>query len=314
MVSFQRMIFLAAVVLLVVGLSGCSTGKSKGPVKSNPYIGGTQGLLIEFGDGNPPPEVYDGGDFPFDITVKLENKGEFTVPRNDVQVKITGIRAQEFGVSEGSLTKSPDEDVEGREKNAEGGIRDGPPVYVEFSGLNRREKLSGNTEYTIRADVCYTYKTFANSKICVRENNLDVDEGVCAVNEVKTVYNSGAPVQIKDFKEVPRARNKIGFDFTVEKAANGEVYKKGTKCADIRANEDKVWVEVKTGIPGLECSGLKDGTSTTGYITLYGGSRIVTCVQTVDTNSDYEAPVDITLVYDWEDLKETKLLVKHSTD
>ncbi len=308
----KNKIIIAIAIIAVMLAAGCTTKDDSSTSKTTPFIGGTTGLLIDYGSGNPPAEVYDGGDYPFEITVKLENKGEYKILKNDVQVKITGIRAEEFGLSEASLTKSPDEDVEATEKDSEGNIRQSTPVYVEFSGLNRKAELTGNTEYKIRAEVCYMYETAASSKICIKEDNLDIADSVCIVNEAKKVFSSAAPVQVQEFTEVPRAKNKVQFSFNVQKSANGGVYQKDSRCEDERAIEDKVWVEIDTGMSGLNCNGLNGGTVTSGYVTLYGGVRTVTCTQEVTTSSDYEVPVDITLKYKWMDLKETTILVKHS--
>jgi hypothetical protein len=126
------------------------------------------------------------------------------------------------------------------------------------------------------------------SKICIRENNLDVKEGVCKVTETKTDYNSGAPLQVTSFKEEARAKNKIAFAFTISHKGNGQVFLQDSKCGkeDRNKKQDKVWVEVNTDLEGLECPELKDGTATSGYTNMYGGDKIITCMQTVSTNSN----------------------------
>jgi hypothetical protein len=149
--------------------------------------------------------------------------------------------------------------------------------------------------------------------ICIRKDNLDTSEGVCIVNEDKAVYSSGAPLQISEFKEMPRAKDKIGFMFTISHMGNGQIYQRATRCdTSSRAFENKVWVEVETGIPGLECSGLGEGTATTGFVTVYGNEKRVTCTQTVNTNSDYEKITTIRLGYDYSENRETTVLVKHT--
>lgn len=311
----MRRIIYSIVVLMMLALTGCTDGGGETGTKTDPFIGGVNGVTVEFAEGNPPEEVYDGGDNPFDVTVVLENKGETLVENGDVQVKLSGILASEFGTSESDLKVNPDEDLIETKKNAEGGTIKGPRVFVTFSDLNREEELEGNKQYPIRADVCYLYETRAMADICVRENNVDTTkEGVCDVNEQKVVYNSGAPVHVTDFKEYPRAEDKVGFSFKVTHVGSGDLYKKDTQCSDeVNTDEDKVWVDISTDLGGgLSCSGLSDGDDTSGYIRLYDRERQITCTQQVSTQSDYETPVNIKLQYDYEIERTSTILVKHS--
>jgi len=197
-------------------------------------------------------------------------------------------------------------------KEADGEIVDSNPVFVSFDDLAYQTALTGNTEFTLRADVCYSYGTTAVSKICIRKNNLETKEGVCTVNEDKTVFSSGAPIQITDFKESARSRDKVAFTFIVQKAGTGDLFEQNSQCGNERRFEDRVWVEVSTGIEGIDCTGLTGGTANTGYLTFFGDSKPVTCTQTVTTASDYEKEVKITLKYDYEETKSTTLLVKKS--
>ena len=73
-----------------------------------------------------------------------------------------------------------------------------------------------------------------------------------------------------------------------------------------------MFVSVDTGMDGLTCTGL-DGGATSGYVTLYGGERIITCTQETETNTDFEKPVNIKLEYDYKEGISTQVLVKHSS-
>ena len=306
----KKIIFVICVLSVVI-FYGCQE-KDTGTKLENPFIGGTTGILIDFIEDSPPPEVYAGGDFPFDIVVKLKNDGEQKIAKEDIKVTISGINAEEFSKLEADLTQNAPENLEARRKE-DGDTVDSNPVFTEFYEFNRAEDFSGNT-YTIRANVCYKYGTDAISKMCIRDNNLDTEEGVCTVNEEKKVYSSSAPVQITNFKETATAKNKVRLTFTVEHKGNGQIYKPESNCGkeNRRANQDKVWAEIDTGLDGLECTGLRDGTATSGYLTLYGGDHVITCTQTVDTNSDYEKPVEIKLIYEYNDNAETSILIKSS--
>jgi hypothetical protein len=307
----MKKVIIALCIITMLMLIGCKPREGKTGT-DNPFIGGTTGVLISFSQGAPPAEVYSGGDFPFNVFVRLKNDGEYKIPKEKATVKLTGIYPKEFNKEESDLFKTSPEDLEPRSKK-DGKITEGSPVGVEFLDLNHKDVLEGNT-FTFRADVCYNYQTKAVSKICIRSNNLETKEGVCKVNEPKVSYSSGAPVQISEFREEAQAKNKVGFVFTIQHKGNGLIYKQDSKCAagmdNKRSFQDKVWVEVNTGISGLKCSGLSDGSDTSGYTTLYDNIKTVSCTQTVDTSSDYEKPVEIKMIYDYEDTAETSVRVK----
>jgi len=294
-------------------LVGCGSNDNGGTDMEDPFLGGTEGLIISFEEDTPPTEVFDGGEFPFGIVVKLQNDGEQPVMKDDILVTISGILASEFGKQESELILNPTEDLEGNKKDSDGKKIESNPVHVEFGDFNHLGELSGNTPYTFRADVCYKYGTTANTLLCIRKDNLDRDEGVCVVNEDKKVFSSGAPIQIIDFKESARAKDKVAFTFTIAHKGNGDIFEPESKCDGSFEKENKIWVEIETGIEGaLECSGLKDGTEKSGYVTMYGSDKQITCSQLLTTNSDYQKSITIKLTYDYKENKETKVLVKHA--
>jgi hypothetical protein len=302
---------IALFICALLFLMGCEGGEGEEPVAGAPFLGGTNGILVNF-ENSPPPEVFDGGDFPFDVIVKLKNSGEWDVPKEKVRVKLSGIRAEQFGLIESDLTKNSPDDLPKRQRDATGKLLESPPVFVEFNNLNHAETITGSElTYPIRANVCYRYGTEAVSKLCVRENILNPQTGgVCTINEDKTVYNSGAPVQVSDFSESARASDKVGFSFTVGHQGTGDLYEQDTLCNKERTFEDKVYVKVDIGMPGLSCSGLGGGIE--GPVKLFGGSKPITCTVTIPSPSDYELPVTITLGYDYEVGQSTQILVKHS--
>lgn len=269
-----------------------------------------------FVESAPPKEVFDGGDFSFDTEVRLNNVGEAFVKKEDVFVKISGIDPSEFSKTASQLVKNPDDDLESTKKDADGAIIEGTETFVSFPDFNHKSQLSGNTPFTFRADVCYKYKTIANAKACYKEDLLDTtDTNVCTVNGDKTAYNSGAPVAITSFKEQASGKDKVSFVFTVEHVGSGNVFKLSQKCDDtVRANEDRVLVKIDTGLPGLSCSGLSDGSDTSGYVTLHSGKRVIRCTQTLSESdrTDFEKVVIIDLDYDYEEFIETGVLVKHA--
>ncbi|MBD3310027.1 hypothetical protein GF351_02300 [Candidatus Woesearchaeota archaeon] len=304
-------ILAAIAAILLVSISGCEEGDQTQEV--TPFIGGTTGLLLNLVENSPPESVYDEGNHPFDVTVKLKNDGEEFVAKEDCIVKISGIDPVEYGLTPADMVKNPEEDLNERKKDAEGNIIEGTVTWVNFPNFVYQGEVSGPTPYTIRADACYKYGTTVNSKLCIKENLLDVeDDDICKVEEEKQVFNSGGPVQVISLYEEPSAKDKIVFQFKIEHKGNGEVYQLGSECEHERTYEDKVWVEVVTELPGLSCQGLVDGTETTGYVTLYGGERTIRCVQQIISESDFEKVAKIYLTYLYEDDTSTQIVVKAS--
>ncbi len=304
---------LITMVILAIFLAGCD--KEAGPLTPGvaPFIGGTEGVSIEFVENAPPAEVWDGGDFEFSITTKLTNNGEYYVPKDKVFVEITGIQPEEFDRTSADMTTGPDEDL--IELRAEDGtLIESPPVFVEFLGFNHREMIPGSAlTFPIRAEVCYEYGTTSNVLLCIRKNPLNPEKGgICEINEDKEVFNSGAPMHVTSFRESARARNKVGFVFTVAHVGSGKVFELGQSCDETTTRfNDKIHIKVDTGMSGLTCSGLSGG-DTEGDIILYGGSKPITCTQEIASPGDYTIPATIELTYDYEEITETSLIVKHT--
>lgn len=304
-----------AIMVLFAMLTACTGGKTGETVDlGSPFVGGTAGLVADFLDFRSA--VFDGGRDPFDVVVKIENKGEATVATGRVRVKISGINPAEFSKHEEELTKASSEELMGVKKDAQGNVLPGSQSTIEFTGLNHFSPISGSqVTFPLRADICYTYLTQAASKICIRSNLLAPEAGgICEINEDKDAKNSGAPVQVGAVKETARGKDKLSFSFEISNAGTGQIFEQGSVCdRSTRAKENKVYVKVDTGMPGLVCTPLTTtGTKAEGFMTLYEGKKIVTCTQTVTSRTDFEQQVSIDVTYDYEEYKQTQLTVKSS--
>ena len=305
------------IILLAIGLlflAGC-TNNNAPTTFSKPFIGGTNAISFDFIEGSPPAEVFDGGAFPFEVSLNVENKGEFSVSKNNITLKLLGFYPADFNSP--NITKNPDEDMDKSYIDSEGNIVPGTVTYVTFPGFNFRGNLSANNEYKIRADVCYVYGTIAQADLCILDDLTKTKDEVCKVTEPKTVQSSSSPVQIENMEESIAGTDKITFSFNVVHRGSGLISKQGTSCSDETIDKDKAWVEIDTGLPGLKCSGISDGTDTTGFTTLYGGKRMIRCTQ--DTSSpdvngkDFQKKVNIKVTFDYKEHKEVNVLVKHTT-
>ncbi len=307
----RQYIIILLIALLIAGC-GQSADKKTVTIQSNPFIGGTEGLSLGFQDFRA--EVFDGGLDPFDIIIKLENKGESLVTKDNVRVTLTGINPTEFSRGEADLTRRAPDDATENRKDSAGNIMPGPPIFVEFTDFNHRKTLTGaRADFTIRADACYLYKTKAVSKLCIRKDLLTPEAGgICEINAAKTTYNSGAPVQIQNMQETTRSKDKIGFTFDIANVGTGDLFERNSNCdREDRRKEEKVYLVIDTGLSGLQCTGLNPtGTGAEGWATLYNGRKIISCSQTIAQRADYEQLMNIEIIYDYEQSIQNTITVK----
>ncbi len=303
----KAMIMLLFAVLLLAACDTTTTG-------TDPFLGGTDGVSMEFMTGAPPDEVFDGGDFPFSVVMTLKNEGEWNIPAGKATLKIDGINPLEFGVSNDDLVMVTTDDLEPSKKDSEGNIIPGTVVWMEFPEMVYSGELAGNTLFPVRANLCYEYGTRATSTLCIRENLREyTDDTVCDINEDKSVYSSGAPVVVSTFDEAVAGSDKVRFTFTLVHKGPGTIYKMETGCdGTVYSNKNKVHVSVDSGLAGLKCTGFQEGDDTSGFVTFSEeGTRVVTCTQPVEAQTDFNQPVNIALGYDYKAHISTTLLVKH---
>jgi len=300
------------IALLALLLAACEPSDKSEISITDPFLGGNTGLNIAFESFRT--EVFDQGTDPFDVIVKLENKGEALVRKEDVRVKLSGINPVEFSKSSDQLSSMAPDDVIETRKDPVGTVLPGPLVFVEFTGLNHKSAIAGaQAKFPLRADVCYVYRTKAVSRLCVRENLLTPKaDGICEINEAKTVFNSGSPVHVTNFRESSRARDKVGFSFEISNIGSGDIFQRNSVCdKSQRKNENRVYVLVSSSITGLKCTGLESTiTGAEGFVTLYGGTKIVPCTQSIADRGDYEQLINVELIYDYEERIQNSLSVK----
>ncbi len=298
-------------VLAVIFIAACQPSQQT-PSTSTPFIGGTNGLLINFAPNAPPAEVVDGNRFPFSVIVSIENAGEYDVPANKVDIRLTGLYPPDFGQPAGELRRAPSDALMGVKKDSEGNKIPGTTTQAEFANLNYQGRLQGNLQLPLRIEACYNYGTKVSAVYCMRKNLLATAAGPCKVNEPKTAYNSGAPIQVVSFTESVSGTNSVLFNFKIAQKGNGNVFLRDTQCAPLLQNENKVHVTVDSGLPGLQCQGLQekgaDGRS--GLARLTNGEATFTCTQPT-TNVDAVKEISVQLNYDYLESKSTQLLVKH---
>lgn len=311
MKKLRLVLFLAVLAFLVMGQESCQSDGNTDTGER--FIGGTEGLIVSFEEYNPPEFVESGGLQDFYITLILENMGETYVEGSDVKVIISGPNADAFGVSSSSLQVTGiDQDIYNQDMDAEGNVVEPEEVYVTFGPLNYLRELDTNFEFDIRADVCYAYGTEARANGCiVPDPTAPAEEAYCQVREEKEIYNSGAPIQVTGFEEVPAGQNRIKYIFTIEHVGSGRFFLPGTMCEDQRTNEYKLHFEVKSDVPGgLSCTPISGSGQSGDLYVGRDGQTDVTCVQQTQADRGLTDLLEVSLTYDYLQNKEVPLLVK----
>jgi len=301
------------ILALLVVLFVAACGQQNKPT-TGPFIGGVKGLTMNFVRDLPPDNVMDQNQYPFEIHLEVENKGEYDVAADNASISILGIDPKSFGNP--IMMRNSPENLAGARKDSNGNIIPGTKTRFEFPGFSYTGSVSGDTPFVITGDLCYAYGTKATSKLCVKKDLNSPTKGICTVEGEKSVSSSGAPIHVTTLRESNVGSNKISFTFTIKHVAEGlekgDIFEKGSKCSSNYTKKDKVYVKVDTGFTAPpECSSLGGGNA--GVVTLSGGERIITCKQNLTTSElgDYEKPIDILVQYDYEQRITKSIIVKH---
>ena len=309
--TFLLAIFAVAVIFLAACQQQATT--TAGPS----FVGGTQGLSMEFIQDAPPAQIFDGANFPFSINIKLKNIGEWEIPSGaQIKASISGVDPADFGVTAADLVKNPPQGMLSTRRGPSGEVIEGDTIVVEFPGLNYQRNLSGDVPATFKADVCYQYGTKVLSSVCIKKDLSSSDNSVCIVNEQKAVSNSGAPVQVSSISESQGGTDAVGLTITLSHAGTGKVFEKGTGCQDVLAKRDRVYLKIDTGMTGLKCTSLQTeegqpATGSEGYVTLYGGQRQISCTQPTGKQGDFVKTLSATIEYDYDQYATQDVTVKH---
>jgi len=313
------LIIIAALTLI---LASCANNNDQN-TSETPFAGGVEGLSASFVKGAPPQEVFDNGQFPFSVTLFLENLGEHDVPTGDGYVEITGINPIDFDLDgQADLRQDIPTEIDGVVKNFQGTILLGDKVDVSFDDLNYLPNLRGNFPAKIRANLCYNYETTATTYLCVKRDLLSNigTKSICELSGEKRKFNSGSPIQVSAVEQNPAGSDKLQVIFTVSHVGFPEdrFYKVDTECDDSEANPNKdlVWFEVVSDLVGekASCTGLRDALAdkSGGYIELTNGAdtQVVCSFDVSGIESIFETPVNVKLDYRYYQFIETDLLIK----
>lgn len=302
----KRIIIIMAI--LVISLAGCAEEEKPTTPKASPYIGGSKGIIGEFGimgvynEQTKQEEIFEGESFPIEITLK--NKGEQDVAAGEAKVKLMGINVEDF------------DNIPDREKSNSNSIEKvsnynkvGGEEIIDFTDGAEdaiyNVPLSGSSyDISLFARVVYSYKTYSSvPKVCFKEDFAD--PSVCKVEETKDVYSSGAPVQVKKAEEKRAGTAKIALEFTIENVGTGDVTKP-TEQFDSRY--DQLSFEVSRP-EEWECKSA--GKAGEARLDSNGQATIICKLkEPLPEDSLYTQQVDLILSYDYREVIHKQLRVK----
>ena len=281
--------FKAKVLILLIVLSVFLVGcKEEQPALSNPFIGGTKGVIAEFeeiglvSDTQNVNEVYENEDFA--IELRLKNKGEYEVPANSVIINMQGINPEDFGIV---AQKTNDEKIE----RVTDFNKDGGEVTVDFGDASY--SVTGNFfDATFFAVYSYPYETLiAIPKVCYK---VDIREKrVCDIDESKDIFSTGAPIVATKAVESPASTRKIRLTLDIENVAGG----RASTTRDFDSRYDEVNFEVLT--EGWTCKSKNESVAR-----LIDGKAQIRCTldNELDENDLFEKQFELRLKYYYEDI------------
>ncbi len=307
----MKKIMFGLLVLSALIIAGCTDPEPQ----TRSFLGGSQGLEISFLPDAPPETVSDQRQQDFDVYVELKNRGEYEIPPNRVLVKLSGFRAEAFGLSSTDLTKTASEPIYARVLSPDGRTIDPPESYVTFEMLSYQDAAIGaGTRFPFRVDVCYGYETTAASSLCVKENmNIDRAGDLCNVDSTRSLSVSGAPIQVTSMQQSRAGTDRTRFTFTVQDKGPGDVFRSESACEQATRIENRVFITVE-GLPGenVNCIGLMEGTSNAGYIILSGKEpKDISCIYTVTDRNNRIEPFNVRLAYDYSQSITRQVNVEH---
>jgi len=287
---------------------GCAGNQVTTTAAESPFMGGNQGLIAEFlemgihNDASGMEEIFEDETFPIEVMVK--NKGEQDVAAGDITISLKGISLDDFSGIDGASLSNSDAIESVSEFNKQGG-----EATIDFtSGAQDAQYTVAITgshyDAGVFGEVVYTYATHASvPKVCFKEDLQT--EGICEVDEAKTVFSSAAPIQVKSAAEKRAGTGKIAVEFEVENVGGGDVTKPGDdfdsrydQLAFVSGEED-LW-ECKAG--GKLNEGRFDS-----------NNKVTIVCKLKDVMADdtlYTKELDLTLNYDYRTLIQRSIRIR----
>ena len=260
------------------------------------FMGGTLGVSADFVTSNPPSEFKKSSSVPLKIV--LRNDGESQVASGNAKVKIFSPDPTQLGLSNtfksnvaalmpiDTLTKT------------------GGEQEIDFGKISYKPNVINQERITLRARICYDYKTDAVSNICLKSRaSAESNEGVCDETGEKIIAGdvSSAPIQITSITE-QAAADQVNFAITINNVGTGSVFSPSVTCETLendeqRGNEkDKMLLKITSPV-NAKCDFKTATPGSEGIITLANNAAIIKCWAPVDETREDKLKISLTYKY-----------------
>tara|TARA_Y100000310_G_scaffold345600_1_gene467096 strand:- start:6740 stop:7657 length:918 start_codon:yes stop_codon:yes gene_type:complete len=290
----KKLLLVVALAFLVAGCGEGEVAESEGP-----FIGGVDGVEISFKERSPLTEFNAGEDIP--VKVLLKNNGEFSIPSTLSFVRLYGVKHDSFGLP--SSYQAVTGELRGAEK---GFLEEGGEQEVDFGALNYNLDVRGKLDQTLRAKICYPYKTEARVLACVSSRRISeagTDE-VCSVDGEKLGSGSvsKAPVQLTSFTESLLATDEIAFTLVFENSHTGNVFGVDGSCDDfddtVKSIDHAGLITIDMDPDTVLCKFVGEDANV-GVLDVGAGAKTLVCTMPVDSlvGSNYVEEITVNVDY-----------------
>lgn len=284
----KNLLVMVLIVFSLLSISSCSgLRQPKEDLPTQTFRTGSQGLVMHFIPGGPPPEVYEGD--RMDVSIEYVNKGAFDITSGYIYLSGFDKNYLRFDrdMIGGINAKGKDE------FNPEGIMVN---VYTFSIGQVNLPDNADIFPQTIKATACYKYRTYAIGKTCIDPDPYGVGYGekVCTVGSPQTGGSQGAPVAVSSV-EAQTSRNRVQFKVNIANVGGGTVIGNAAPIVNChsklgRTDVDKVDIRAKFSDKYLECE--------PSTVRLTGGSGFAICHWEGNLGPEaYETLLDIQLDY-----------------
>jgi len=289
----KKRALLVGLIIMMLVLSACNLGSlRRGDTDARPidYHKGTQGLVLEFFPGTPPPRLYAGD--PLSLIVKYANRGAY--PITDGRLYVSGFDRTYVSLypewkpisAEGKSVFNPEGLISSTEQF------DDPSISMP-RGIDIFRQ-------TFKVTACYKYRTEATAEVCVDPDplRLDVEDKVCTIRDVSLSGGQGAPMAVTHIHQ-DSAKDRVQFKISVGNMGGGTVLaSSGGKVTSLTAchselkrdQVDKIEIEAWLSGRKLECKPKQ--------IQLVGGKGYSFCSLTgIPVEEAYQTVLNVFLDY-----------------
>ena len=309
----KKITILVSMILSIILISGCSSQTSDNIPIDDPYLGGTEGLVIEFEELGTPIKgvqtIYD--DEEFSVNLKIKNKGEFTIAPGLIKSKLQGISPNDYtGISfevtnNDELEKISDFNDNGGEINLNHG---------NGKLVNSRIKDRNLLPVTIYSQITFPYKTFVSApKVCFKDTtSKNRDDRICEVQSSLQVFSSGGPIKVVSAEEVRSGKGLISVIFVIENVGGGETKKPSNLEFDYKYDEIGYVVQESSDPNKWRCT--NSGREGVGRFRDDKTLEILCKLKDefrIQPDDVYQAQLDLTLEYDYRKLVSGEMIIRN---